>query len=104
MARIGTRIITQGDQHKYKAVKLPRGEYVKHFRHDHEGTYTGTEPQREWTEAEIDEAYGQYQDVPLTGAMSVRGVSLAGGIGNGGLGNGGFGNIGTGHGAAAAGM
>ena len=83
MSRLGTRLLTQSDELNYKAVKMPRGEYTKHFRHDHAGTYVGTEPQREWTAAEIDERYGRYQNVPITSAMRVRGVTLSGGMGAG---------------------
>lgn len=62
---MGTRIHTQGTTDKYKAVKMPRGEYARFFKHDAQGNYVGTEPEREWAEEEIMEKYGQYQALPL---------------------------------------
>lgn len=44
-----------------KAVWMPRREYKKFFAKDNEGKYIGTEPQREWTEEELEEEFGQYQ-------------------------------------------
>jgi len=63
--RMSTRVLAQPSPDKYKAVKMPRGEYVRYFRHDAQGHYVGTEPEREWGEEEIMEKYGQYQDLPL---------------------------------------
>jgi hypothetical protein len=62
---MGTRVLAQPSPDKYKAVKMPRGDYVRYFRHNAQGTYVGTEPEREWDEEEIMEKYGQYQDLPL---------------------------------------
>ncbi|KFY92800.1 hypothetical protein V500_04027 [Pseudogymnoascus sp. VKM F-4518 (FW-2643)] len=44
-----------------KAVWMPRREYKKFFAKDKDGKYIGTEPQREWTEEELEEEFGQYQ-------------------------------------------
>jgi hypothetical protein len=63
--RMSTRVLTQPSPDRYKAVKMPRGDYVRYFRHDAQGHYVGTEPEREWGEEEILEKYGQYQDLPL---------------------------------------
>lgn len=63
--RMGTRVLAQPSPDKYKAVKMPRGDYARYFRHDARGHYVGTEPEREWDEEEIMEKYGQYQDLPL---------------------------------------
>ena len=62
---MGTRVLAQPSPDKYKAVKMPRGDYARYFRHDARGHYVGTEPEREWDEEEIMEKYGQYQDLPL---------------------------------------
>jgi hypothetical protein len=43
-----------------KTVWMPRGEYTKYFAKDKDGKYKGTEPQREWTEEELDDMFGQY--------------------------------------------
>lgn len=40
---------------------MPRREYKKYFAKDKEGRYIGTEPQRQWTEEELDDEFGQYQ-------------------------------------------
>lgn len=39
---------------------MPRGEYKKHFAKDNTGKYIGTEPQRDWTEEELEDEFGQY--------------------------------------------
>ncbi|OBT79963.1 hypothetical protein VF21_01547 [Pseudogymnoascus sp. 05NY08] len=44
-----------------KAVRMPRREYKKFFAKDKDGNYIGTEPQREWTEEELEDEFGQYQ-------------------------------------------
>lgn len=44
-----------------KAVWMPRREFKKFFAKDKDGQYIGTEPQREWTEEELEEEFGQYQ-------------------------------------------
>jgi hypothetical protein len=62
---MSTRIFTQPSSDKYKEVKMPRGDHVRYFRRDAQGHYTGTEPEREWSETEIMEKYGQYRDLPL---------------------------------------
>jgi len=63
--RMSTRVLTQGSPDKYKAVKMPRGEYARFFKHDAQGNYVGTEPEREWGEEEIMAKYGQYQHLSL---------------------------------------
>ncbi|KAK6420687.1 hypothetical protein LTR95_016920 [Oleoguttula sp. CCFEE 5521] len=77
--RLSTRISTPPDATKYKAVKMPRGEYLRHHRHDHEGKYVGTEPQKDWTEEEVEERYAQYQEMRLTN--SFRGTAIGAGVG-----------------------
>jgi len=65
LRRMSTRVLAQPDADTYKAVKMPRGDYQRHFRHDKDGNYSGTEPEREWSEDEIKGRYDQYRDVPL---------------------------------------
>jgi hypothetical protein len=67
--RMSTRVLTQPSPDKYKAIKMPRGDYVRYFRHDAQGHYVGTEPEREWLEEEIMEKYGQYQELPLRSVL-----------------------------------
>lgn len=45
-------------------VHMPRGEYLKHFAHDEDGRYIGTEEQRSWTEKELELEFWEYQDAP----------------------------------------
>jgi hypothetical protein len=68
-SRMSTRVLTQPSPDKYKAIKMPRGEYARYFRHDAQGRYIGTEPEREWGEHEILEKYGQYQELPLRSVL-----------------------------------
>lgn len=73
--RMSTRVLSQPDRDTYKAVKMPRGEYLRHFRHDAQGHYAGTEPEREWAEEEINEKYGQYQEMPLRAVLGRPGAA-----------------------------
>lgn len=52
-------------EERYKAIKMPRGEYKKYFQRDREGNYAGTEPEREWEEEDLMREYGVYQAMPL---------------------------------------
>ena len=56
-------------EEKYKAVKMPRGEYKKYFARDKEGNYAGTEEERQWDEGELERMFGEYQQVPLHGIL-----------------------------------
>jgi hypothetical protein len=40
---------------------MPRGEYLKYFAKDFDGAYIGTEPQKKWTEEELEDQFGQYR-------------------------------------------
>jgi hypothetical protein len=44
-----------------KIVYMPREEYLKHFAKDKDGNYSGTEPERTWTDAELNKAFEMYQ-------------------------------------------
>lgn len=46
---------------RLKIVYMPREEYLKHFAKDKVGNYSGTEPERTWTDAELNEAFRMYQ-------------------------------------------
>jgi hypothetical protein len=46
---------------RLKIVYMPREEYLKYFAKDKDGNYSGTEPERTWTDAELNEAFGMYQ-------------------------------------------
>lgn len=52
------------DNRPMKVVRMPRRDYLKYFAKDDQYNYIGTEPQREWTAAELDEQFGQYQGLP----------------------------------------
>ena len=40
---------------------MPRRDYLKYFAKDYDGSYIGTEPQRTWTEEELEETFGMYK-------------------------------------------
>lgn len=44
-----------------KVVYMPRREYLKFFAKDERGEYIGSEPQKKWTEEELDEEFGKYK-------------------------------------------
>jgi hypothetical protein len=58
-------------KNKFKIVLMPQSEYAKYFAKEKAGNYIGTEPQREWTEAELDERYGKYKSsLPNASALN----------------------------------
>lgn len=50
---------------KLRVVYMPRREYLKYFAKDDDGNYIGTEPQRSWTDEELDEIFTQHVPPPL---------------------------------------
>lgn len=44
---------------------MPRKDYKRYFARDRNGSYAGTEPEREWSQEQLDAAFGEYQDMPL---------------------------------------
>ena len=51
---------------------MPRRDYKRYFARDRLGNYAGTEPEREWDEADLQREFGMYQDMLL---RSVPGFS-----------------------------
>jgi len=45
---------------KMKVVYMPRREYLKFFARGLKGEYVGSEPYRQWTEDELENAFGKY--------------------------------------------
>jgi len=39
---------------------MPRGEYLKYFARDVDKKYVGTEPERGWTEEELENKFSKY--------------------------------------------
>ena len=62
---MSTRVNGAPDPDRYIAMKLPRIAYRKHFARDRDGNYAGTEPEREWSEADLERDFGVYQHMPL---------------------------------------
>lgn len=46
-----------------KTVRMPRHEYLKHFARDARNRYVGSEKQRDWTEEQLENAFGVYAQV-----------------------------------------
>jgi hypothetical protein len=44
-----------------KVVYMPRREYLKFFAKDENGVYIGSEPQKRWTEEELEEEFAKYK-------------------------------------------
>ena len=51
----------EGGEGMVKVVFMPRREYKKYFARGLKGEYIGTEPERRWTEQELNEAFGMYR-------------------------------------------
>lgn len=52
-------------EERYKAIKMPRGEYKRFFARDRDGNYAGSEPEKDWDEGDLMREYGEYQDSTL---------------------------------------
>jgi len=57
--KLKTRFL-HNSQENIKVVRMPRSEYLRHFKRDKAGNYVGTEEERSWTGGELDERYGKY--------------------------------------------
>jgi hypothetical protein len=64
---------------KLKIVLMPQSEYAKYFARDKSGAYIGTEEERSWTEAELDERYGGYKSALPVAPMRVGSALTSGG-------------------------
>ncbi|KAK4893156.1 hypothetical protein LTR27_008496 [Elasticomyces elasticus] len=65
LRRLGTRILGPNDADDFKAVRMPRSEYKRHFARDGLRQYVGTEPEQQWTEEDLKLEFGQYECTPL---------------------------------------
>jgi hypothetical protein len=50
---------------KLRVVYMPRREYLKYFAKDDDNNYVGTEPQKSWTDEELDKMFAKYVPPPL---------------------------------------
>ena len=73
LRRVSTRLRDSIDKDTYKAVQMPRRDYKRLFRRNRDGNYTGTEPERQWTQDDIDRDFGRYQDMPLRSILTSEG-------------------------------
>ncbi len=58
---------------------MPRGDYLKYFAKDYDGKYIGTEPQKQWTEQELEEKFGMYKK-DLRAKKGQRGMTMTLGL------------------------
>ncbi|TKA63882.1 hypothetical protein B0A55_10146 [Friedmanniomyces simplex] len=63
--RLSTRFLAASDANDHKVIRMPRGDYRRHFARDAERRYAGTEPEREWSAEDLRRGFGQYQETPL---------------------------------------
>lgn len=42
-------------------MRMPRKDYFKYFSRDAYGVYTGTEPDRDWSEEDVELMFGKYK-------------------------------------------
>jgi hypothetical protein len=61
ISRLKTGSSSKVDDRITKVIFMPRGDYLKYFAKDNFGNYIGTEPEREWTEEEVEEGFRQYK-------------------------------------------
>ncbi|KAK5120036.1 hypothetical protein LTR85_007113 [Meristemomyces frigidus] len=65
LKRLSTRWQGLESEDKYKAIKMPRVDYKRYFVRDKHGKYGGTEPERQWCEADVMREFSAYQHMPL---------------------------------------
>ncbi len=63
--RVSTRVSGPTDGCRYTALKMPRKDYKKYFAKDRNGFYAGTEPERDWSDLELQQVFGRFQEMPL---------------------------------------
>ena len=64
LSRVKSRVTSK--KQPMIVVKMPRREYQRYFARDQANEYIGTEPKRTWTKKDLDEMFGQYQNLPPT--------------------------------------
>lgn len=65
LKRLTTRWQGSESEDTYKAIRMPRADYKRYFMRDKHGNYTGTEPERQWSEADVMREFSAYQDMSL---------------------------------------
>ena len=68
LSRLSSRVLytsSPGSNDRYTAIKMPRRDYKRYFACDRLGNYIGTEPKREWDDADLQRQFGLYQNMPL---------------------------------------
>ncbi|KAG4429478.1 hypothetical protein IFR05_015041 [Cadophora sp. M221] len=53
-----------GSTSDIKVIRMPRSEYLRSFARDKNNEYVGTDPERRWTEQDLEEEFGVYQGLP----------------------------------------
>lgn len=43
-------------------IRMPRGDYIKFFARNEVDEYVGTEPERAWSDDDLEEVFGRYRD------------------------------------------
>ena len=51
---------------------MPRGYYLKYFARDKNDEYIGTEPEREWSETELEERFGKFREFEMPRWVKLR--------------------------------
>jgi hypothetical protein len=46
-----------------RVIRIPRSEYVRYFARNDRNEYIGTEPEREWSEGDLEREFGRYRDL-----------------------------------------
>lgn len=62
LSKIKSRITSE--EEPMAVVKMPRREYQRYFARNEANEYVGTEPERTWTKQDLEEMFGQYQNLP----------------------------------------
>lgn len=61
LKKLKTKLLRRSEEN-VKVVRMPRSEYLRHFKLDNAGNYVGTEEERSWTAEELDQRYGKYSE------------------------------------------
>ncbi|KFY45585.1 hypothetical protein V495_02896 [Pseudogymnoascus sp. VKM F-4514 (FW-929)] len=55
------RLHLRSNKSKIVVAMMPRRDYLRHFAHDEEGRYVGTEKEESWSEGDLEEEFGEYK-------------------------------------------
>jgi len=73
----------KGGESHLRVVYMPRREYLKYFARDAKRNYIGSEPERDWTDEQLDDMFGKYEPAAAPKAKATLADMLLAPLGGG---------------------